>query len=919
MSALPQTLLPPRPLRGTVDLAGLFFAAPLVPEGEARRRILELLAEGDRVLRTPDGLLLLFAHRRPARLDTVPGEPLVSHGPGWISYDPRSPESPPVPAETWWRVRAGIQEELALPVFPPEDPADWIDLEAYAVGSPISLGEPAPGVAPPAETARLLDDVLKDIPKRSEATKTLLEKMARQARDQTKRTGGVSGGSRSGAPSFWGNLWNTLFSTSTGSSSGGSGTAADANSPNRFHMALYGVLRRLGATLVLGYQRSLFLGRLLQMMDRGDIEETLRHAIPLSNSNLHGQPSLGFLGPRDQIRITPFAPGSSDVMLGDNLYFVLRQRYEGLAKQLEEQGKLDRAAFVLAELLDEGTRAVDLFERHGQYDKAAEIAELKRLSGALVVRLWFLANKPERAIRQAIARGAFREAVVRMERDQHPQASELRLLWATAEGEAGDPSRAVEILWEDSTLRPLARPWMQRAEDDGGLAELAVLGYRAALEPESVETLWHRVLDRVAQEEQADAVLRTVGDSLLAVDPSDAVHLLRRRFCRLGLAHGGGVPPRKMLLSLSQRSGDEALAEDIRQLPKEQDAPPLGILSHRPRFPPDDRGRLPIEDAAVLGDGRLLVAHGEHGIRLLSPSGRPLGRIDQPAERLVVGRGSVALALMRRGPVWRVARLDLARLTGEVLAELRLAHFTRNLHGRRWFVVAGEELLVLDAAGGDPQHGFPTLWRLELDHVVWSMAQHPEKGLALVVGEPPLVWILDTGLVLRRRLDMLSPAALDRSVRPFSIQVDAAGQALALLFEPDETTEEGMIQGETWAEAIVNEVGQRLPEIPNGPPDQVAWCGRYVVALATEPLEEPAEPTGEPSFNTSWDGVPGDTCQFTLLDLDHRKTLLEIYLEGVRSVDFRGDDKHLLVWDNLGRLLHFDLRGSPRRVANLRT
>ena len=69
----------------------------------------------------------------------------------------------------------------------------------------------------------------------------------------------------------------------------------------------------------------------------------------------------------------------------------MRELYARTAKQLEQAGRIDDAAFVYFELLHDNLAGVALLERHRRYATAAEIAEARELDPALVVRLWFVA------------------------------------------------------------------------------------------------------------------------------------------------------------------------------------------------------------------------------------------------------------------------------------------------------------------------------------------------------------------------------------------------------------------------------------------------------------------------------------------------------------------------------------------------
>jgi hypothetical protein len=176
------------------------------------------------------------------------------------------------------------------------------------------------------------------------------------------------------------------------------------------------------------------------MFERGDLGEALRHAIPLGGAQIESKPiALGIPSARERLDIEPdaAAPGSS-YAFGAELYAEMQRLYRRAFERLDAQGRVDEAAFVLAELLRTDAEAVSYLERHGRARLAAELAEVRGLAPGLVVRQWFLARDVDRAVAVARAHGAFADAVDRLERAQKKQeARALALCWAEDLAEAG--------------------------------------------------------------------------------------------------------------------------------------------------------------------------------------------------------------------------------------------------------------------------------------------------------------------------------------------------------------------------------------------------------------------------------------------------------------------------------------------------
>jgi len=152
-------------------------------------------------------------------------------------------------------------------------------------------------------------------------------------------------------------------------------------------------MSRLGS--VLGRRHAEYLRNMLELFDRGELDEALRRAIPLGGDG-DGTARLGVTMPRrrDNLNLTFGARRAGSVIpVADMAMDMLRQRYRDAAARLEREGRIDEAAFAFAELLNDVDAAIALLERHGHYAIAARLAEPRDLNAGLVVRLWFLAGE----------------------------------------------------------------------------------------------------------------------------------------------------------------------------------------------------------------------------------------------------------------------------------------------------------------------------------------------------------------------------------------------------------------------------------------------------------------------------------------------------------------------------------------------
>ncbi|MEZ4376108.1 MAG: bpX6 domain-containing protein [Polyangiaceae bacterium] len=472
-----------------------------------------------------------------------------------------------------------------------------------------------------------------------------------------------------------------------------------------------------------------FLQETLDLLDRGDWDEALKRAIPLGGEST-GQPEpppLGLPSARSELRIQPWRASSSTSSLGlhTDLYEDVRRRYRRAFEALEARGEIEKAAFVLAELLHANEEAVSFLERHKRLKLAAELAEARKLAPGLVVRQWLIAGNRERAMRLAERHGAFADAISRLEQGHPDLALQLRALWADRLASAGDYVGAVDAAWGVKELRALAVHWAELASQVGGTVTARMLLRLLRLAPQRAPQLFERVeslsseLAEHAEDDAAWLMLRTLGEELARAAERQATWHLppeeARSFARL-LAprllsalgrRGEGVPGRRtpvrdvlelcedpvLDFSLSHAKGEGTKALPPRVLNVERGA--------------SDVGSLPIHDAVLLPGGNYLVALGEIGLWVVNARGKVMQRFAEPTQRIVISRhGDRAILLARRGEMWRLSRLDLVARRIQPWRDARIDVFATEFDGQRWVIARndlpgsgwanGGELLAID-------------------------------------------------------------------------------------------------------------------------------------------------------------------------------------------------------------------------------
>ncbi len=752
--------------RGRLAACGVLLERSLLGEAEARRRALAAWEPGLRVLEIEGGLVLRFA--RPRLLDaTLAAGHLLVERAGLLLAAPLTPAELAAlgaPPGSVVAVRAGRAVALATGAEP--DLAAWLGLDpamvpVHPLGSPPPA--PAPAPAPPEVDLRRALAIAPAAPQAARTVKALRDAARRQPESGPGAVRQTLGSALRRAFGWLREEASLLAMIGRPSGAAAArATTVRALAPPGF---LTRALRRFAERLAIltrlsrlaGLRQGLYFDRLLRMFERGDIEEALRHAIPLrGEGGLDELLALGVPRARASLAISAGpAAGGGTIGVGGALYSEMQRLYRRAFEQLAARERIDEAAFVLAELLRADLEAVSFLERHGKLVLAAEMAEARALPAGLVVRQWFLARDVERAVRSARARRAFADAVERLERSgKREEGAALRVLWAEDLAEAGDLEAAVRVVWPVESARRVAAAWIERAVLAGGPTGHALLPRWLELAPDRFHEARDRVLVACANETGDGPDLRAALARGLSCAPRSPNLQILARLALRGVLRDRAAGQARLVdvVRLTALAADGALDADL-PVPSSARVP-RGVIMLELRS--DDAGTRPVLDAAALPGGRILVALGEAGAILLTRDGRSVARFDVPAHRLVVSDlGTRALALAPRGEAIRVSRLDLETGTARPLRDLSIRTFARSYDGATWAVATDDAVLVLDTLRDDLR----TLWNVSALPGAALALERNAAGLSFVTFKGPGVsegWFYE-GLTLRCRAP-LAPA-----------------------------------------------------------------------------------------------------------------------------------------------------------------
>ncbi|MEV7027449.1 bpX6 domain-containing protein, partial [Kitasatospora sp. NPDC093558] len=402
-----------------IHAAGFVLNVPVIGAAEAADRVLAAWSPGARLRELPDGRwLFTLAEPKTVHVDAAPGEPVRAIGGGLVAVSARGDES--CATGELVLLAGNVIERHILNSLPELNPADWLDLSGLtlhrlgAVGAPV-VTEPVREDAPQAPAVDL----------RAAARIPGLTDRARRrtapGRDRPKET-------RAGAVAvfvvavisavifavaFSGLIARAGFDLGAFLLALGSAAAVilafvlndrrRARAAGATHwtagrgaakpratqgMAGRGAAKPRGArrtpsTSTALHRRHLrYVRDLTRAFQQRRWEDALRDAIRLTAAGSREQPVwFGRRLPRrftGALKPTPRpadGPLVASPLSGPTVHQYLTGLYREAARALEDEGRIDEAAFVHADLLNAPAEAVAVLARHDRAAQAAELAE----------------------------------------------------------------------------------------------------------------------------------------------------------------------------------------------------------------------------------------------------------------------------------------------------------------------------------------------------------------------------------------------------------------------------------------------------------------------------------------------------------------------------------------------------------------
>lgn len=897
-----------RPLHeGMQTVHALWFDLALTGEAEARRRVLHHWTPGARLHAVQDGWLLMLAAPRQAHCARLDGLPLCEQA-GILSSAPlAADERAATPPSSLWLVRGSQAELVSLAAAPRIDPAAWLDLGAIPLHAPLR----PPRVTLAADTAVLQTGAVHDIFQGKIGVPSVQRDDFLRQMEQVQHGGKPtrSGASGTGAVlTVLGMAAALLGAVPLGLMrlfGGGKQAAAKPGAgpgrrrpPSKLAQRLNALASRLAMVTrianVIGWRQGAYLRKMMNLLEKGDLGEALRHAIPLGAPSQANRQAFGTPRPRASLEISGPASARSAIGLGDELQEYLRATYRRTFERLDREDRIDEATFVLAELLKCGGEAVDYLEQKDRLRQAAQLAETMELAPEIAVRLWCMAGNTERAVQLARLGQAFAAAVQLLERRQSPQAAAMRLLWADDLAMRGQLAEAAEAIWPLPEHHAKALAWLLEGERAGGTLGMRALLKKLALLPDSLAGSEAAVLQLLDDgSEHGEQQRMRLGTELLMLSQhSCATRRVAAELLRPLLAErmaGRNAFDKQALTKLLSISEDGVLKADLPSLSLPDFVPSAGLTGRTEPLHVHlaERGLLTIHDARRLPDGHYLLALGEGGVIRIDRHGRQLAQFSVPATRLVMAAGGQrALALVPRDNLWRVSRIDLlARTVSDwIIAPLRF--WAPNHDGLVWNAVIDNRLVAIDTSKDQLS-------------ISWQVADLPGQVVAFLEEHNTQTLLLSTPQDIQQwRYQLPARRLMQRDSFPPVHQ-----EILALL--PHHARDTPTLVREVRNEGYLSlQVHNGVSATPLSLPlqsiaffNEVTQAGQWLLVLS----------------------YPNDEDLLECLVADNRtgKVLARLSLAACEAARVQVDDGHILLVDRHGRLIDVCCEDSAVHVLTL--
>lgn len=463
---------------------------------------------------------------------------------------------------------------------------------------------------------------------------------------------------------------------------------------------------QLGA--ITSRQNAKYLQKMMDMLNKGDFEQGLKHAIPLSKEAGAGQKRAGFLGPRSSLGLSGHGSGYG-VNLGAKLQQYLEQLYQRSFEKLDKAGRFEEAAFVKAELLQNIHDAIEYLQSKGLTELAAELAEAKSMPMVLIIRLWLKAGNKEKALWFALSSGQYNNVITLLENRDKDLAEQFRTQLVERFCQEGKFVEAIEMGWPVKSLHDkLSKLLEQVSLDDSPSALLIrVKALLLSANPEHKQQHAMALISHFEDTRLLTLPLRQTAISelvkLRVTEANQAVSVVAKAALKSyfnDITLGNCDKNKQIQAALLLLIDDDLFKYDIRRTSVKH-INKLKSLATQTSTIQLQLDATPyaneILDMVLLADGNVLLALGEMGVILVNQNGKVIQRFNQPVHNFVPANNRQhVLCLAHRDTFISVFKFELTHQRLKAVKDFEFDRYAPDYDGSLWFVSKGDSLICID-------------------------------------------------------------------------------------------------------------------------------------------------------------------------------------------------------------------------------
>jgi len=687
-------------LSGFYEVHGYFFANDFLKEADIRQRILTLWVDGSALYQLETGYVLVQPNASFQQVSQTTGAALIKQGStlsNRLRTNTTAATASKGAAKQLRLLYRGEWHQTALNNQNQYDPAQWFEAGDYqcvvlAAHAPVIPDKPKSiSFGEKTSTSEIVD---KEGLKPSTELQQVLE-------DLKQKTNAARGDKPS--------KYSDYGATKTG-----------ASVLNKLKAGLSRLLMRSPLADAIGKAQAKFIEDTLQKFQDGNLEEALKRAIPIGSMkdalDSIDHPFTGRFMPRSELSISlQQSQGGRSISLDEQVLEMLKHTYQKAFEKLDAEGRIEEAAFVLVDLLQEIDQAISYLEKHKKYLMAAQIAEGHQVEPARIIRQWILADDWKRAIQIARISNRYEEAITLLSASHKAEADQLRWMLADMHYASGNLETAVEIGWPVTEKRPAVLAWLKESVALGGSLgirhQLKLALYDQDGEDEYIPAIQQLFRDdsssSAAQRLQLiDELNQYPTNSVAKSLASMAVRPYLRDVAKGWIHHDNSRWNRLITLA-----DDHVLRTDVSRIniSESNSKQPLRTQTQPVKYALSACFGRHILDCQRLADGSLLLAFGEAGVEHRSAQGELLASYADICHEIVMSdQGYQALLVAVHEGFQVVAVFDLVTRSTTYWQQTKLDTWADNYDGLSWIVAKADRLWVLDLQ----QASMVSLWSL---------------------------------------------------------------------------------------------------------------------------------------------------------------------------------------------------------------